>query len=778
MTPERETNGHEQPGQPFPWHCPRCRRPAVRPATVPYHAERLHEGRLVTVDVPQLVVPKCDNCGEVVLDRAAEERLIKATAAQAQATDPDPAGPGGGNGCCPITPYHAAYYAHELTRRSASDSIAKIGSSMFNATVDLNPHQLDAALFAFAAPLSRGAILADEVGLGKTIEAALVISQLWAEHKRRILVIAPAILRKQWQQELQEKFFLDSRVIDGREFKAALKAGERPLEPAGRVVIVSHQFAAARAEEVATVPWDLVVIDDYGLLQDDYAGRVLTINGSNADGRSAAIYRAWLQRHEGDDAVTGNKAVDLRAALVEQFHNHADILVATEAAAEGVNFQFCSLVVNYDLPWNPQRIEQRIGRCHRYGQKHDVVVINFLNRGNAADERVFELLSEKFRLFDGVFGSSDEVLGALESGVDFERRVAEIYQACRSREEIDAAFSRLRAELEEQVAARMASTRDQLLEHFDEEVHERLRFRKEESNNYLARAERWLWNVTRHELEGHATFLPRTYAFRLHGLGPGWPAVPEGTYSLVTKARAAESQHAYRLGHPLAQAVLDRARDRPLIIALVRFDYSGYVGKVGAVEGLVGCSGWLTVAKLAVESLEDEDCLLFAAIPDEGPALLPEVYAKLFEVGGEVVARAELPAEDRDRLQVQLSHLEERALKDIADRNRQFFEREIDKLNRWADDRKAGLEFQLKNFDTEIKQTDREARLAPTLEEKLALQKKKKELETQRKEKRRHLYDAEDEIEARKDELIAEVEKRLQSTTRVVELFTIRWEVA
>ena len=87
-------------------------------------------------------------------------------------------------------------------------------------------------------------------------------------------------------------------------------------------------------------------------------------------------------------------------------------MIATEAAAEGINLQFCSLVINYDLPWNPQRIEQRIGRCHRYGQKHDVVVVNFLNKKNAADQRV-QLLDEKFKLFSGVFGASDEVLGSI-----------------------------------------------------------------------------------------------------------------------------------------------------------------------------------------------------------------------------------------------------------------------------------------------------------------------------------------------------------------------------
>lgn len=126
------------------------------------------------------------------------------------------------------------------------------------------------------------------------------------------------------------------------------------------------------------------------------------------------------------------------------------------------SLQFCSLVINYDLPWNPQRIEQRIGRCHRYGQKHDVVVVNFLNRKNDADRRVFELLSEKFQLFDGVFGTSDEVLGVIESGVDFEKRIAEIYQNCRKSDEIKEAFARLQLELSLEINETMTQTRRKL----------------------------------------------------------------------------------------------------------------------------------------------------------------------------------------------------------------------------------------------------------------------------------------------------------------------------
>src|SRR4029453_12236382 len=132
-----------------------------------------------------------------------------------------------------------------------------------------------------------------------------------------------------------------------------------------------------------------------------------------------------------------------------------------------------------------QRIEERIGRCHRYGQRRDVVVVNFLNKSNAADQRVYQLLDQKFRLFDGVFGASDEVLGAIESGVDFEKRIAGIYQRYRRSDEIQAAFDELQRELGTEIDASMTRTRQQLLEHFDDEVREKLRVRNEDSKAYL-----------------------------------------------------------------------------------------------------------------------------------------------------------------------------------------------------------------------------------------------------------------------------------------------------
>ena len=153
----------------------------------------------------------------------------------------------------------------------------------------------------------------------------------------------------------------------------------------------------------------------------------MLFNGSNTDPKSKEIYAAWKERYAGTSRITGSLTADKRQALVDYFREEAQIMIATEAASEGINLQFCSLLVNFDLPWNPQRVEQRIGRCHRYGQKNDVVVVNFINKANRADQRVYELLDQKYNLFKGVFGSSDEVLGSTMDGIDFEHRVLDIY---------------------------------------------------------------------------------------------------------------------------------------------------------------------------------------------------------------------------------------------------------------------------------------------------------------------------------------------------------------
>src|SRR5450631_3719376 len=170
-----------------------------------------------------------------------------------------------------ITDYQSKYFAWELTRRSPSDSAEKLAGAVASAQVDLNPHQIDAALFAFKSPLSKGALLADEVGLGKTIEAGLVLSQKWAERKRRILIITPSNLRKQWHQELTEKFFLPCIILETKSYNADVKEGRfRPFEPDDKIVICSYQFARNKAADVANTVWDMVVIDEAHRLRNVY----------------------------------------------------------------------------------------------------------------------------------------------------------------------------------------------------------------------------------------------------------------------------------------------------------------------------------------------------------------------------------------------------------------------------------------------------------------------------------------------------------------------------
>lgn len=169
-----------------------------------------------------------------------------------------------------LTDHQAKYFAYELTRRFPPDSVEKVTVAFAGAQVDLNPHQIDAALFAFKSPLSRGALLADEVGLGKTIEAGLVLSQKWAERKRRILIITPASLRKQWYQEPTEKFFLPCRLLESKSYNAAVKQGQvRPFE-APEITICSYHFAKNKADDVKAIPWDLVVIDEAHWLRNVY----------------------------------------------------------------------------------------------------------------------------------------------------------------------------------------------------------------------------------------------------------------------------------------------------------------------------------------------------------------------------------------------------------------------------------------------------------------------------------------------------------------------------
>lgn len=168
------------------------------------------------------------------------------------------------------TPYHANLFAHELTLRRTASNVENLIPTLMGARVDLNPHQIDAALFAFRSPLSKGAILADEVGLGKTIEAGIVLAQKWAERKRAICIITPASLRSQWQQELWEKFSLPSVILDKQLFETVQNAGHPNPFSTKKIVIASYDFARRKADLLRLIAWDLVVIDEAHRLRNVY----------------------------------------------------------------------------------------------------------------------------------------------------------------------------------------------------------------------------------------------------------------------------------------------------------------------------------------------------------------------------------------------------------------------------------------------------------------------------------------------------------------------------
>lgn len=216
---------------------------------------------------------------------------------------------------------------------------------------------------------------------------------------------------------------------------------------------------------------------------------ILLFNGGFDDAMSKKIYQAWQVKNYGN--ANYGRSVEYKHAIVDYFRENAKILICTDAGSEGLNLQFCNTVINYDLPWNPMKIEQRIGRCHRYGQKNDVVAINLLNTQNEADKRVYEILSEKFKLFEGVFGASDIAIGALESGTSFEKTVLDIYQRCNTAAEFKKAFDKLDRKLNAKRDKNARKLRSILITKSSGAKKQALEGTKKDIDRYLQQVDYW-----------------------------------------------------------------------------------------------------------------------------------------------------------------------------------------------------------------------------------------------------------------------------------------------
>lgn len=946
-----------------------------------------------------------------------------------------------------FTPHQSRYFAEQILLRRPQSSVDGLASAMSGVKVDLNPHQVDAALFAMKSPLSSGALMADEVGLGKTVEAGLVLAQNWAERKRHILLIVPAALRMQWRAELSEKFYIDSILMESAVYNRRRKEGHtNPFDVQDKVVICSYQFAAKKAIDLSLVHWDLVIMDEahrlrnvyksnnvmgkklkqaligrkkllltatplqnnlmelYGLvsiiddhvfgddktfremyvsvanseirnrnlrgrleaickrtlrkqvteyvryterhailteysptaaeeelynavsdyLQTDklyalpdgqrtlitmvlrkllasssfaiagtlesliarlndiksgidaelnlddydgideltdeggmeldeedsdsmtdnlkhdqigiqreldrlsgflnlaqsihvnakgdnliaaleqgfakteqlggqrkaviftesrrtqqyllnllsnhgYEGKIVFLNGMNNDEISKQIYSDWKERHKDDGMVSGSKQADMKAAVVEEFRDRASILIGTEAAAEGINLQFCSLIVNYDLPWNPQRIEQRIGRCHRYGQKNDVVVINFLNRTNAADRRVYELLDQKFRLFNGVFGSSDEILGSLESGVDFEKRIAEIYQKCKNADDIQVEFDLLQEELSEQIEDKMATARQSILENFDEVVAARLKSCQDNTVASLDKFTQWIY-----------------YFFLAHGAERVQPldqwrlrfrdGSVERTYNLKWKDAEEEGDVFLRREDPLYESWLSEALETPLDEVKLRFDYSGSKRNISYFTLHPKLKGVLSIDKLAYDGLTQEEHLVFTVLTEDGTTMDEDIINAMLELDAEVIGECSgesqrLICERNQRLAHQQQLVEEA--------NKQFYLEECEKLDAYSEDLKEALQRAMKDLKKAISEKKKEMRASTHLPlgDIIAIKDEVNRLEKKRKQMQRDIYAQEDEIDMQKDRLQEEIRQKLNGNSEVTHIMTISFEI-
>ena len=947
------------------------------------------------------------------------------------------------------TPHQSKYFAHVLMRDGLGDYI--MNQSLSSAKVDLNPHQVDAAMFALRSPVSKGVILADEVGLGKTIEAALVIAQRWWERRRLILLIVPASLRKQWAQELRDKFSLPSQILDAKRVREIKKQGvKNPFDNREAITILSYEYAARMAVDLQAINWSIVVFDEahkmrnvykaldtsraaklraaladrqkllltatplqnnlmelFGLVSvidehffgspdtfkaefggredktalnilgrrlepickrtlrrqvqkaglinytnripktfdftpsrleaelyekmsqylqrndtlavgkngrhlvtlvlrkilgsssfaiaatldkmvtrlnrrlpadeaalDDYdaigdtaddwregnqaeeadaleaeadqaaeavdpellkleiaeltqyrdlasslasnakgkalldclpsvlkeikskggqekaviftesvrtqaylrgllesqgfQGQTVILNGSNTDKDSQAIYNAWLLKHRGTDAISGSKSADMKAAIVDAFKNDRSILIATESGAEGINLQFCSLIINYDLPWNPQRVEQRIGRCHRYGQKIDVTVVNFMNRGNQAEARIVQLLDSKFKLFDGVFGSSDEVLGAIESGVDVERRILDIVQNCRSDEDINKAFDQLQLELSFDIDAAKTNARDQILSSMDDKVVERLQLQKASLHQQLSSYQRFLMLLAKAELSDAQFHTDHAQRFDYKGqtYTAEWPLADDNGWRF------------FRVGDgTLADSLINQAINRPLETAFLTFDYAQYQGNLADIHLMKGKKGWLSIAKLNL-SLPDRDYdeIIAAGIDDDGQPLSAETIGRLMIVPAKVYSTTvgSAPHQLPEMVAERQSELVDKTQTQLGS----FLEEENERLENWREDAKVSFEGRIKALDKEAREMTKQARSAKGLQEKVEMQRQAGNIKREADALKQAYFTRLAEIDAERERMLDEISAKLDLTPTLETLFTIRWEIA
>jgi SNF2 family DNA or RNA helicase len=1026
--------------------------------------------------------------------------------------------------------------ANQLTLRHQLGSDERLNDTIRSANIDLNPHQVEAAIFAFKSPISRGAILADEVGLGKTIEAGLIINQLWAEGRRKILVLAPASLRTQWQDELLKHFELESLVVDGPTFKKLIKSRHKsnPINQDG-IYIASHNFGYHYEVACAEVAWDLVVIDEahrlrnvyrkgnkvakkireaisnrpkilltatplqnnlmemFGLVSflderymgTDYSfknlylkpskdiekqfntmqelkrrlmgeivdgrqqGGVLTrtlrsqvqsqglvhftnrycitedfnpnddeialynlvseylrrpvlastlstqrnmmelvyrkilasssfaiagtlyrvanyiakrlqqefglelsdlvriveeeslnfknewhraateitlekyesqandneifpgyddvemdivetqveaeenddlgedefdeevaksseempemtkdevleelrdvlnyyflaqsitknqksqsligalkkvfkhadkmswpkkaviftesrrtqdhlekllsangynivlFNGTNASKESKVVFEAWSKQFP-KEAERGNRSINVRKSLVWHFKNlDSGVLITTEAGAEGLNLQFANIVINYDLPWNPQRIEQRIGRCHRYGQSLDVLVVNFINRKNFADERVYELLKEKIRLFGNLFDFSDKIigteiknkddgyhireiaLGGIGSGADFEKRVLDMYRNCRTEKEIEQSFKKIQTELFDIIEQKVEDTQKAVIQNFDEDVQRKLKLRQDILAQTLSKYDRKLAEFVKLEF-GKEVIFTDNRNFKLKGKNFRLGTLSRNDWEVNGIQRASTK-------HPLIMKALLAERNNQIYSNVVLNHRDQAKRKV--LEEFVGKGGQLIIervtAKRQTVNKQDEefDELIFSAIIYTNESWQP-INANLIEHIDDLEVTSEYvdTTRQRDELQDIVEKNRKQYEQERIEQNEQYIDKERDQIRRFSKESLMRHETDMQKIRDDIDKLENQLSGSKTMgfHERQEIQ---DSIDKQRKDyfKAQERYiKAEREQFNVQDELVRQLKSRMQLTFNYTQIASIKFKI-
>ena len=932
-------------------------------------------------------------------------------------------------------PLSAKYYYNNLVLKQVGNNVDRLGNTLFNSHINLTPHQIQAALFAFKSPLNKGCILADEVGLGKTIEAGIVLAQFWSEQKRKILIVAPASLMRQWESELLDKFNLQSMIMDRKNYNLLKKNGlSNPFLIKNKIIICSYQMCSNFLIDIQQADLDLCIIDEahklrnvwtgkniisvrikealkntkkilltatpiqnnvmdlYGLailiddnifsdykiykekyyknynenllelrdrlkefthrtlreqvkpyikftkripktfsfnqtpeelqvyneirkillnsdkesylipnkqrhllvlilcklmgssvhsivytleamrnrlvslmnsgidiglekvfadeelyedellevnnselkeidkiklqdeinnlnkiidmakkvkveskyialkdalnygfdfleklnandkiliftesrrtqdylyeslLNDGFEGVVL-FNGSNNDKISSKIYENWSKKPENIEKLNNSRTVNMRQAIIDYFREEGKILIATGAGAEGLNLQFCSMVINYDLPWNPQVVEQRIGRCHRFGQKFDVAVINFLSSTNIVEQRIYELLSTKFKVFNDIFGSSDSILGTLEDGIDLQNSIISIYTKCRTIEEINRAFDIIQEQYKDIIDESMEKTRQELIDNFDEDLQVYFTNVLDNTKASVSKTEMLFWELTKIILNDKAVFNEFNKSFKYN----------EEQYML--SSNEVKSYINYNMISSLGTKVINTASKIENDAGKIIFDITNYPYQITTISELKGKKGYISFNKVEISSFENEEYLFSIGFLEDGTQLDQEIISKLFRLNTKEIIDVTIPSSVKDKLILDSNQYAKKILIESEERNNSLLNEEISKINKWAEDKIESVQLKVEMMRNERKNLQKQSDIAASSYEKQQIEEEILRLSRKIKTAWLELADAEEDIEYQRKNAINKLRTQMMHKSYLKNIFISSFEI-